>query len=143
GAYESSFLQRLVDTKTSRLGAEVVAGAQLDAGFGWALGAAVRSPRFVFHEDVETDNSTALISTGPAAPTVAVSAVDHAPIGAEGIGLTRPARFEAGAAKSFGPLELSAEAEVAPNDLGGQPQGRTVYNVRSGALWSAGPATLF
>src|SRR5215472_867377 len=38
GAYTSAFLQRLVDSRTTRLGLELLSGVQLDPGAGWLLG---------------------------------------------------------------------------------------------------------
>ncbi len=142
GTYESTFFQRLVDAKSTRIGSELVLGAQYDAGDGWEFGIAVRSPRWVFFERAETDNSTALISQSPTAPAVAFSSVDHTPIGAEGTGLTRPPRIHAGASKRLGPVELSAELEVRPKAFGGPLAERSVVNGRSGLLWYAGRNTL-
>jgi hypothetical protein len=141
GAYETAFLQRLVDAKATRLGAELLVGAQLDAGDGWELGLSARSPRLVFRESAATDNSTALVSKGPTVPTVALSNVDHALIGAEGTGFTRPPRFVGGAAKRLGPLEISAEVEVRPKGTG-ITAAAPVWNVRTGLLWFAGTSTL-
>jgi hypothetical protein len=141
GTYTSSFLQRLVDANVTRLGAEVVGGVQLDPGAGWLLGAALRSPRLAFHESASTDNSTAVISTGPSGPTLAFSAVDHMPLYAEGTGFTRPPRLIGGATKIEGPVELSAEAELVPRHVGPTDQ-RAVINGRVGMLLRAGERTL-
>src|SRR5262249_32652788 len=138
GAYAATFFQRIVDASVTRIGAELVVGAQLDAGAGWMVGFAARSPRLVFHEGAQTDNSTALISTGPGVPTVTTSTVAHALIGAAGTGFTRPPRFALGAAKRFEPIEVSAEVELRPPAFEAK---RFVWNVRVGALWSAGPNT--
>ena len=134
GMYQSTFFQRLVDASTTRYGAELLAGAQLDVGHGWELGLTARSPRLIVQENAVTDNSTALISTGMNAPTVAFSAVDHTPIGAEGTGFTRPPRFTLAAAKQAGSIEVSAEAELRPSGFGPTSE-RTVINGRSGVLW--------
>jgi hypothetical protein len=136
GAYTQVFLQRLVDAKATRLGIEAVVGAQLDVGDGWHVGLTVRSPRLVFYEDAETDNSTVLVSTGPTVPEVAETEVDHTPIGAEGTGFTHPPRFTAGAAHRFGDVDASAELDVRPSGAGASSQ-RAVWNVRAGALWMA------
>ena len=142
GTYQTSFLQRLVDAKADRLGLELLLGAQIDLGEGFELGLAARSPRWVYYERAATDNSTAVISKSTTAPSVAVSAVDHTPIGAEGTGLTHPPRFDAGVAKHLGPFELSLDAELRPTGLGGSTAKRSVVNVRSGVLWSVGKDTV-
>jgi hypothetical protein len=142
GTYQSSFLQRLVDAKSDRLGFELLVGAQVDAGAGFELGFSARSPRLIYYERAETDNSTALISQGAGAPTIAISAVDHQPIGAEGTGFTHPPRFDAGVSKAVGPLELSADVELRPTGLGGSTAKRTVVNGRAGMLWSVNDDTL-
>jgi hypothetical protein len=103
----------------------------------------VRSPRYVFYEHDETDNSTAFVSQGPGAPTVAASTVDHDPIGAEGTGFSRPPRFIGGAAKRVGAFELSGELEVRPAGIGGVYADRPVVNGRAGALWFAAENTSF
>jgi hypothetical protein len=141
GAYTSTFLQRLVDANATRLGAELMSGIQLDAGRGWLLGFTFRSPRLIFHESTTTDNSTALISRGPSVPTIAGATVDHTPLYAEGTGFTRPPRLTGGAAKAFGPVEASAEAELIPQGVGPTDQ-RAVLNGRAGMLWRAGGKTL-
>ncbi len=140
GAYTSTFLQRLVDSTTSRLGAEIVGGVQLDPGAGWLLGFTFRSPRLIFSESAATDNSTALISKGPGVPPVTFSAVDHTALYAEGTGFTRPPRFTGGAARSIGPVDVSAEGELVPRNVGPVDQ-RAVVNVRGGALWHAAERT--
>ena len=142
GAYERVFLQRLVDARTVRIGSELIVGAQLDAGAGFQLGLSVRSPRWVFHEDADTDNSTALIATGPAVPTIATANVDHTPLRSTGTGITRPPRIQAGVAKNFDGFELSGEVEYRPQDIGDGAE-RQVINARAGALVTAGPDTLF
>jgi hypothetical protein len=96
----------------------------------------VRSPRLVFYEDAETDNSTVLVSKGPAVPEIAESNVDHVPIGAEGTGFTHPARFTAGAARRFGSVDASAEIDLRTSGAGASSQ-RAVWNARAGALWTA------
>ncbi len=140
GNYDRVFLQRLVDAEASRIGVEAVLGAQLDAGADWELGLSVRSPRWVFDESTQTDNSTALIATGPAATPVTISRVDHDPIGAEGTGFTRPPRFHLGAAKGLGAFDVSAEVELRPAIIGSAAE-RTVVNVRAGALWAVSDRT--
>jgi hypothetical protein len=141
GAYETTFFQRLVDAQATRFGLEGVAGVQLEPGAGWSLGASVRSPRWVFHENAETDNLTSVISNGPGVPTVAVSIVDHTPIGAEGTGFTRPPRFQGGAAKRLGDVELSGEIEGRPRGIGRTAE-RAVLNLRAGMIWAASQRTL-
>ncbi len=142
GTYETTFLQRLVDAKTTRGGVEAVLGVQWDAGQRWELGATLRSPRWVFYEQAETDNSTAVISTGPTAPTVAVSRVDHVPINSEGTGVSRPPRAHLGVAKGLGSVQLSLDGEVRPSGFDTPVADRTVINVRAGLLWAAGDNTL-
>jgi hypothetical protein len=140
GAYQSVFLQRLVDARTTRYGMELVAGAQFDAGRGWELGATARSPRLIFHESATTDNSTAVISTGTGVAPVTFSSVDHTPIGAEGTGFTRPPRFTAGASKHAGAFNVSAELDFSP--AGSVPaSANAIWNARSGVLWQAGEHT--
>ena len=139
GAYATTFFQRLVDARATRFGVELLAGAQLDVG-DWQLGVSVRSPRWVFRELAETDNSTVLVSMGPTVSTVAASTVDHTPLGAEGTGFTHPARYVAGAARRFGCVETSAELDLRPAGVG-TSAARAVWNVRAGALWNAGART--
>jgi hypothetical protein len=141
GAYQSTFLQRLVDASALRLGFEMLAGVQYDAGDGWQLGFSARSPRWIAWESATTDNSTALISKSATAPTIAVSQVDHTPIGAEGTGFTRAPRFTGGVAKRWRVLELSAELELRPAGIGPVAD-RTVINARTGLLWFATERTL-
>lgn len=142
GTYQTTFFQRLVDAKATRIGTELVLGGQLDLPDGWEVGATLRSPRLVFYERAETDNLTALISTSATAPPVTFSSVDHEPLGAEGTGFTRPARITAGAAKVLGPVELSLDLEARPKPLGGSAVDRSVYNARTGVLWTVNPDTL-
>src|SRR5262249_29721179 len=141
GAYQTAFFQRLVDAKADRLGLETVIGAQIDAGDDLLIGLSARSPRWIYYEHAETDNSTALISQGPAVPAIGVSQVDHTPIGAEGTGLTHPPRFDAGVSKRLGAFELSGDVELRPTGLGGSTAKRTVINLRSGMLFSVNKDT--
>jgi hypothetical protein len=142
GAYTSTFFQRLVDARATRYGAELLVGAQLDAGGGWRIGITARSPRLVLREDTETDNSTVLQSQGPAVTPVVFSQVDHDPIAYEGTGFTRPARFVAGVARHAGALDASVELDVRTSGVGATAQ-RAVWNARAGAAWSASARTTF
>ncbi len=140
GGYTSTFLQRLVDARVSRFGAEALGGVQIDAGCGWRLGATVESPRYVFREHAETDNSTVLVSTGTA-PPITASQVDHDPLGVEGTGFTHPARFTAGAARRDGAIDLSAELAVRLSGRGAAAQ-HAVWDARAGLVWEATPRTV-
>src|SRR5262249_34457148 len=140
GAYQTTFLERLVDSEVTRFGLELVAGLQLDAG-PWQLGLSARAPRLIVREEAATANSTSLISKGIGAPTRAESAVDHAPIGAEGTGATHPPRLVAGAARRLRACEVSAEIELRPSGVGDSAQ-NWVVNARAGLLWLRGDATL-
>lgn len=133
GTYGTTFLQRLVDARASRLGLELLAGVQIDAG-AWQIGLTARSPRLVFREVASTDNSTVLVSKSATAPEIAASNVDRTPIGAERTGFTRPAQFVAGVARRVGPVAIAGEVELRPPGTGVTAQ-RTVWNVRAGALW--------
>ncbi len=141
GPYTSTFLERLVDARASRFGAEALAGVQIDAGGGWHLGATARSPRYVFREYASTDNSTVLVSTGPTVAPVTFSQVDHDPIGAEGTGFTEPARFTAGAAWHGEAIEASGEVAVRLSGRDADAQ-RTVVNGRAGIVWEATAKTV-
>jgi hypothetical protein len=142
GAYQTTFLQRLVDATSYSVGAEALVGAQLDAGDGWQAGLAVRSPRLVFYYDQATDDSTVVESKGPGVPTVAISAVNHTPLSAQGRGLTRAPRITTGVAKREGPVEISGEVEYRPSGVGGVYAERAVVNVRTGVLWTVRQDTL-
>ena len=142
GAYQSTFLQRLVDARATRYGAELLAGIQIDAGDGWQIGATARSPRLVFREAADTDNSTVLVSTGPGVTPIAQSGVDHVPIGAEGTGFTHPARVVVGIAKRAGSLEPSVELDLRAGGVGLDAQ-QAVWNVRAGLVWEASERTVF
>jgi hypothetical protein len=137
GPYETTFFQRLVDARAWRLGIEAVGGIQVDAGCGWELGLAIRSPRLVFEEVANTDNSTVLVSKGETVTTIADSTVDHTPIGVEGTGFTRPARLVVGFARRYAALEGSAELDVRLSGIGATAA-HAVWNARSGVVWNAG-----
>jgi len=118
---------------------------QIDVG-RWQLGVTARSPRLVFREVADTDNSTVLVASGPTATPITFSEVDHQPLGIEGKGFTHAARFTAGAARRMRSLELSGEIDVRTPYVGTPPaniQDRTrldqgtVWNARAGVLWDA------
>lgn len=136
GTYEETFLQRLVDARATRFGIEGLAGAQIDAGCGWQIGVAVRTPRLVLRERADTDNSTVLVSTGPAAMPIGVSAVDHVPLGSLGTGFRYAARVTVGASRRFATVEPSAEVDVRSGGVGASTD-RAVVNARVGVLWDA------
>jgi hypothetical protein len=140
GAYDASFLQRLVDARATRLGVEALGGAQLDVDGRTTIAITARSPRFVFREKADTDNSTVLVSTGPSAAPIGESAVDHVPLGVEGTGITHPARVAIGIARRMGWLDAAAEIDVR---FGGTVEDHPVWNVRGGVLWSATSTATF
>jgi hypothetical protein len=134
GAYQSTFLQRLVDAETSRFSLEAVLGLQWQVASRWHVGAVVRSPRITFSETAATDNSTSIVSRGASVPDVIVTNIDHTLLGSTGTGPTMPPRFVLGATRKTARTELSLEADVRPPIFNQLKADRWTVNGRAGLL---------
>jgi len=130
----------LVDAKATRIGTELMAGAQLDAGERWLLGVSVRSPRWVFYERAENRQLHGVDFQGPGArrsPSRRWTTSPSVPRNR----FHAPTELHRGAAKGLGPVEASLQLELRPAGLGSSTAQRTVLNAASGVLWQAGANT--